>query len=168
MDLKKCRVLCVLIALALVLGGCGPAAPSAAETERPDLFAPLDKSKVDTDTTDGGDRAEYYKEAFDDLTDDMSKEERAVYYVTLNLKYAQEVVPDDDLIFLRNDNVYKGDILTTDPDPQIKVPPGIYRVISVNAEQHDGKLGDIEILVPGEEVTLLIDYDAYTATVQRP
>ena len=40
----------------------------------------------------------------------------------------RENYEEDDIIFLRNDNVYKGDLY--DGDDTIELPPGIYKVIS--------------------------------------
>ena len=91
----------------------------------------------------------------------MTKEEKLDYYVDLIVNYSgREGYEEDDIIFLRNDNVYEGDLY--DGDDTISLPPGIYRVIS---EQVDGNFGEIKLLTPGEEVVVEIDYDSRKASI---
>ena len=83
-------------------------------------------------------------------TDTTDINDRAEYYI----------------IFLRNDNVYEGDLY--DGDDTIGLSPGIYRVISSKAEGGRGAaLGDIYLLTPGEDVTLNVDYTSSKATIIR-
>ena len=171
MNLTKCRLLCMLLALVIVLAGCGSTELSGqtedADAAGTDLFyAPLDRNKIDSETTTVADRAEYYKETVDHVVKRMTEEEQDAFYVTLNVVYASEIIPNDNLIFFRNDDVYEGDIRSS--ETQIQVVPGIYSVISHKTEENNGNLGEIELLVPGEVVTLVIDYDAHTATLERP
>ena len=70
---------------------------------------------------------------------------------------------EDDIIFLRNDNVYKGDLY--DGDDTIGLPPGIYKVISEKIEGHDSDLGEIYLLTPGEAVIMNVDYTSLKATI---
>ena len=75
----------------------------------------------------------------------------------------RENYEEDDIIFLRNDNVYKGDLY--DGDDTIGLPPGIYKVISEKIECHDSDLGEIYLLTPGEAVTMNVDYTSLKATI---
>ena len=76
----------------------------------------------------------------------------------------KEYYEEDYIIFLRNDNVYEGDLY--DGDDTIGLSPGIYRVISSKAEGGRGAaLGDIYLLTPGEDVTLNVDYTSSKATI---
>ena len=68
-----------------------------------------------------------------------------------------------DIICLRNDNVYKGDLY--DGDDTIGLPPGIYKVISEKIEGHDSDLGEIYLLTPGEAVIMNVDYTSLKATI---
>ena len=102
------------------------------------VFHTLDIEQLETDTTDINDRAEYYDKNYE----------------------------EDYIIFLRNDNVYEGDLY--DGDDTIGLSPGIYRVISSKAEGGRGAaLGDIYLLKPGEDVTLNVDYTSSKATIIR-
>ena len=86
------------------------------------------------------------------------------YYVNVKVNYiGRENYDDDDIIFLRNDNVYKGDLY--DGDDSIGLPPGIYRVISEKVDGHQSNFGEISILTPGEDVTLNVDYNSYKASI---
>ena len=62
---------------------------------------------------------------------------------------SRENVPEDDIIFLRNDNVYEGDLY--DGDDTILLPPGIYKLISSEIKGHDADFGEINLLTPGEK-----------------
>ena len=88
----------------------------------------------------------------------MDEEERSKYRVTLHMVYKNaEQYQQDMIIFLRNDNVVQGSMDVGEPD--IGLLPGVFRVICMMLEGHDANLGEIEILEPGMEYTLTIDYD---------
>ena len=95
----------------------------------------------------------------------LTDEEKEKFYVNLTLTYTgREYYEEDYIIFLRNDNVYEGDLY--DGDDTIGLSPGIYRVISSKAEGGRGAaLGDIYLLTPGEDVTLNVDYTSSKATI---
>ena len=94
--------------------------------------------------------------------DKMSESEKLNYYVNVKVNYiGRENYDDDDIIFLRNDNVYKGDLY--DGDDSIGLPPGIYRVISEKVDGHQSNFGEISILTPGEDVTLNVDLEDHFA-----
>ena len=97
----------------------------------------------------------------------MTDEELKKFYVNLTVTYTgRENYEGDNIIFLRNDNVYKGDLY--DGDDTIGIAPGIYRVISSKAEEGQGAaLGDIYILTPGEDITLNVDYNSVKATIMN-
>ena len=102
----------------------------------------LDPEKLDSETTDINDRADYYEKYVTEPGDDMDEEERSKYRVTLHMSYKNaEQYQQDMIIFLR-----------------IGLLPGVFRVISMMIEGHDSNLGEIEILEPGMEYTLTIDY----------
>ena len=73
---------------------------------------------------------------------------------------------NDNIIFFRNDDVYEGDIKNS--SDEIQVIPGIYSIISHKVAENNGNLGEIELLTPGEEVTLIVDYNNKTATLKEP
>lgn len=117
----------------------------------------LDPEKLDSETTDINDRADYYEKYVTEPGDDMDEEERSKYRVTLHMIYKNaEQYQQDMIIFLRNDNVVEGSMDVGEPD--IGLLPGVFRVISMMIEGHDSNLGEIEILEPGMEYTLTIDY----------
>lgn len=152
---KKKIFAAALILFLILLTGCRE------NTENTGAYAALDEEQLDSERTDINDRAEYYEKYVDDKLDDMTKEEKLDYYVDLTVNYSgREGYEEDDIIFLRNDNVYEGDLY--DGDDTISLPPGIYRVIS---EQVDGNFGEIKLLTPGEEVVVEIDYDSRKASI---
>ncbi len=152
---KKKIFAAALILFLILLTGCRE------NTENTGAYAALDEEQLDSERTDINDRAEYYEKYVDDKLDDMTKEEKLDYYVDLIVNYSgREGYEEDDIIFLRNDNVYEGDLY--DGDDTISLPPGIYRVIS---EQVDGNFGEIKLLTPGEEVVVEIDYDSRKASI---
>lgn len=117
----------------------------------------LDPEKLDSETTDINDRADYYEKYVTEPGDQMDEEERSKYRVTLHMVYKNaEQYQQDMIIFLRNDNVVEGSMDVGEPD--IGLLPGVFRVISMMIEEHDSNLGEIEILEPGMEYTLTIDY----------
>ena len=102
----------------------------------------------------------------DDVVDGMTDEEQDAFFVTVNVVYeGEDILYGDILCFFRNDDVYEGDVRT--PSKITAVVPGIYSIISVDADDDHSNFGEIELLVPGEEVTMIVDYDACTATLQR-
>ena len=152
---KKKIFAAALILFLILLTGCRE------NTENTGAYAALDEEQLDSERTDINDRAEYYEKYVDDKLDDMTKEEKLDYYVDLTVNYSgREGYEEDDIIFLRNDNVYEGDLY--DGDDTISLPPGIYRVIS---EQVDGNFGEIKLLTPGEEVVVEIDYDSRKVSI---
>lgn len=117
----------------------------------------LDPEKLNSETTDINDRADYYEKYVTEPGDNMDEEERSKYRVTLHMVYKNaEQYQQDMIIFLRNDNVVEGSMDVGEPD--IGLLPGVFRVISMMIEGHDLNLGEIEILEPGTEYTLTIDY----------
>ena len=128
---KKKKVFAAALTILLVaLAGCGE------NTENAGRYETLDEKQLDSDQTDINDRAEYYKKYVEDKLDDMTREEKLDFFVDVTVDYNE-----DDIIFLRNDNVYEGDLY--DGDDTISLPPGVYRIIS---EQVDGNLGEIKLL----------------------
>lgn len=118
----------------------------------------LDPEKLNSETTDINDRADYYEKYVTEPSDHMDEEERSKYRVTLHMVYENaEQYQQDMIIFLRNDNVVQGSMDVGEPD--IGLLPGVFRVICMMLEGHDANLGEIEILEPGMEYTLTIDYD---------
>ena len=99
--------------------------------------------------------------------DHMTKEEKLNhYYVNLKVNYnGRESYKEDDIIFLRNDNVYKGDLY--DGDEEISLPPGVYRIISEKIEGHDSNFGEVKLLTPGEDVVLMVDYHSLKAYISK-
>ena len=154
---KKKVFAAALIILLVALAGCGE------NTENAGRYETLDEKQLDSDQTDINDRAEYYKKYVEEKLDDMTREEKLDFFVDVTVDYSgRDSHPEDDIIFLRNDNVYEGDLY--DGDDTISLPPGIYRIIS---EQVDGNFGEIKLLTPGEEVRLKIDYDSKKASVSE-
>lgn len=128
-------------------------------------FEKLDEKQVDSYTTDINDRAKYYEKHVEGLMERMTREESiSNYFVNLKVNYSGiEQYKEDDIIFLRNDNVYKGDLYNG--DDTISLPPGIYRVISEKIEQENAILGEIKLLTPHEDVVLNVDYNAACAYI---
>lgn len=118
----------------------------------------LDPEKLNSETTDINDCADYYEKYVTEPGDHMDEEERSKYRVTLHMVYKNaEQYQQDMIIFLRNDNVVQGSMDVGEPD--IGLLPGVFRVICMMLEGHDANLGEIEILEPGMEYMLTIDYD---------
>ena len=161
-NFKKIATMAIIsMAVVLSITGCNQNA------DEDSAFQTLDIEQLETDTTDINDRAEYYDKNVDDRIDEMTDEEKEKFYVNLMLTYTgREYYEEDYIIFLRNDNVYEGDLY--DGDDTIGLSPGIYRVISSKAEGGRGAaLGDIYLLTPGEDVTLNVDYTSSKATIIR-
>ena len=158
-NFKKIAAMAIIsVAVVLSITGCNQNA------DEDSVFQTLDIEQLETDTTDINDRAEYYDKNVDDRIDEMTDEEKEKFYVNLTLTYTgREYYEEDYIIFLRNDNVYEGDLY--DGDDTIGLPPGIYKVISEKIEGHDSDLGEIYLLTPGEAVTMNVDYTSLKATI---
>ena len=130
-------------------------------------YEKLSEEQLDSDTTDINDRSNYYEKYVEDRMNHMTKEEKLNhYYVNLKVNYnGRESYKEDDIIFLRNDNVYKGDLY--DGDEEISLPPGVYRIISEKIEGHDSNFGEVKLLTPGEDVVLMVDYHSLKAYISK-
>lgn len=130
-------------------------------------YEKLSEEQLDSDTTDINDRSNYYEKYVEDRMDHMTKEEKLNhYYVNLKVNYnGRESYKEDDIIFLRNDNVYKGDLY--DGDEEISLPPGVYRIISEKIEGHDSNFGEVKLLTPGEDVVLMVDYHSLKSYISK-
>lgn len=130
-------------------------------------YEKLSEEQLDSDTTDINDRSNYYEKYVEDRMDHMTKEEKLNhYYVNLKVNYSgRESYKEDDIIFLRNDNVYEGDLY--DGDEEISLPPGVYRIISEKIEGHDSNFGEVKLLTPGEDVVLTVDYHSLKAYISN-
>lgn len=168
-DLKNIKKKFALVAISVAIGsmatGCNQNINSnQGINENNGIYQQLNEEKLDSDTTDINDRADYYEKYVDDKIDKMSESEKLNYYVNIKVNYTgRENYSGDDIIFLRNDNVYEGDLY--DGDDSIGLPPGIYRVISSKVDGHQRNFGEINILTPGEDVTLNVDYNSYKASI---
>ena len=147
----KKRISILLLCCIVFISGCNMPGQDNQKIKK------LDPEKLDSETTDINDRADYYEKYVTEPGDDMDEEERSKYRVTLHMIYKNaEQYQQDMIIFLRNDNVVEGSMDVGEPD--IGLLPGVFRVISMMIEGHDSNLGEIEILEPGMEYTLTIDY----------
>ena len=128
-------------------------------------YEKLSDEQLDSDTTDINDRSDYYEKYVEDRMEHMTKEEKLNhYYVNLKVNYSgRESYKEDDIIFLRNDNVYESDLY--DGDEEISLPPGIYRIISEKIDGHDSNFGEVKLLTPGEDVVLTVDYHSLKAYI---
>lgn len=146
--------------------GCSHSQSADTDSDTDPVYQTLDVKQLETDTTNIHDRADYYDKHIDDRIEEMTDEERKKFYVNLTLTYTgRENYEGDYIIFLRNDNVYEGDLY--DGDDTIGIAPGIYRLISGKAggQGEGAALGDLYILTPGEDVTLNVDYNSEKATI---
>ena len=162
---KKFALVAISVAIGSMATGCNQNINSNQYiNENNGIYQQLNEEKLDSNTTDINDRADYYEKYVEDKMDKMSESEKLNYYVNVKVNYiGRENYDDDDIIFLRNDNVYKGDLY--DGDDSIGLPPGIYRVISEKVDGHQSSFGEISILTPGEDVTLNVDYNSYKASI---
>ena len=154
---NKTRLVLATVSLAagLSLSGCST-----------NKYSDLNINKINSSTTTVADRRKYYDENVDDLIYKMNDVEKESYYVSLDVEYIGENnYPNDDLIFLRNDDVVIGDIRNS--SNQIQLTPGIYRVGSHQVYENNGILGEIELLTPGEKAKLVVNYDTKTATIEE-
>lgn len=147
----KKRISVLVLCCIVFISGCNMSGQDNQKIKK------LDPEKLDSETTDINDRADYYEKYVTEPGDNMDEEERSKYRVTLHMVYKNaEQYQQDMIIFLRNDNVVEGSMDVGEPD--IGLLPGVFRVISMMIEGHDSNLGEIEILEPGMEYTLTIDY----------
>ena len=152
MKIKRWIVLTLLIAA--IITGCN---------QKDSPYQSLDEKKLNSENTDINDRGDYYNKNVDDRIDKMSPEEKEEFYVDVTVNYiSRENVPEDDIIFLRNDNVYEGDLYNG--DDTILLPPGIYKLISSEIGGYDADFGEINLLTPGEKVTIIVDYNTFSAS----
>ena len=108
-NFKKIAAMAIIsMAVVLSITGCNQNA------DEDSAFQTLDIEQLETDTTDINDRAEYYDKNVDDRIDEMTDEEKEKFYVNLTLTYTGEYYEEDYIIFLRNDNVYEGDLYDGD------------------------------------------------------
>lgn len=122
----------------------------------------LDRKMLDTETTDIDDRAEYYDTHVTHVMNYMDEDEKADYRVKINMKYVgAEEYKGDYISFLRNDNVISGFVYTLEVE-DTELRPGIYQAISSELDEEHCNFGEFEILTPGEEITLEIDYTTHT------
>lgn len=141
------------LAVGLSLTGCGT-----------DKYSELDINRINTATTTLDDREEYYQKHVEEVQNNMTDAEKEVYYINLDIeRIGDDSYPNDDLIFIRNDNVIKASI--SNNRKQISLEPGIYEIRSHNVEENYGSLGEIEILKPGENVKLTVNYDTKTVSI---
>ena len=158
-----------LIITMLLLTGCNQKVSNSGSTVSKNNapYEKLSEEQLDSDTTDINDRSNYYEKYVEDRMNHMTKEEKLNhYYVNLKVNYnGRESYKEDDIIFLRNDNVYKGDLY--DGDEEISLPPGVYRIISEKIEGHDSNFGEVKLLTPGEDVVLMVDYHSLKAYISK-
>lgn len=126
-------------------------------------FKQLDINKVQTESTTIDERKEYYSE-LEKMIEGLSDNEYDKY--AIDLKEEFEGAPaDDTIMILRNDNVYKGVIKTS--ESKTKLSPGVYKVISLNEPDDESSFGEIELLDSGEEVTIKVDYNTYKVSISN-
>ena len=109
-NFKKIAAMAIIsMAVVLSITGCNQNA------DEDSAFQTLDIEQLETDTTDINDRAEYYDKNVDDRIDEMTDEEKEKFYVILTLRYTgRDYYVEDYIIFLRNDNVYEGELYDGD------------------------------------------------------
>lgn len=150
--------------VSLLLSGCVQQ-PNPDADPKPDAneFKELDRNQVATDLSDIIDREKYYEEHVDNVLDDLSESEIDKYLVTIHFTFKNmDKASDDEMImFLRNDNVLKGD-LAIHKSNTFQAGPGVYRVISLKLPKDESIFGEIELLQPGADVQFEIDYATHT------
>ena len=157
------------VMLAGMMTGCGN---SDKKEENTSGYPTLDREKLLSDTTDIDDRAAYYDKYVDDPAMDMDEEELQNFFVTVHLKYKHaEAYGSDTIYMLRNDDVLNAAITVSEWD-QILIEPGIYRVFSQQLEEVETKWGDaifgeVELLTPGAEVTMTLDYGDMSISIEE-
>ena len=99
----KKRISILLLCCIVFISGCNMPGQDNQKIKK------LDPEKLDSETTDINDRADYYEKYVTEPGDDMDEEERSKYRVTLHMIYKNaEQYQQDMIIFLRNDNVVEG------------------------------------------------------------
>lgn len=148
---SKFVLVSVSMALGLSLNGC---------SFNNNNYEPLDINKIDSNTVSYDDIEDFYKDNVDSLVENMSDEEKEKYFVKVNLNYIGAENYHNDLVdFLRNDDESVGYFHAG--EDSIEVPPGIYRISSTTVvlSEKGKEFGDIQLLVPGEDVDMTIDYN---------
>ena len=163
---KKFALVAISVAIGSMVTGCNQNVNNEeVSNTNINIYQSLSEEKLDTDTTTVEERAAYYDKYVDNIFEEMTDAEKLNYYVNIKVNYTgRENFEGDNIIFLRNDNVYEGDLF--DGDDTIGIAPGVYRIISAKAEEN-GNFGDITILTPGEDITLNVDYNNYKVTVDE-
>lgn len=154
---SKTRLVLATLSLAagLSLSGCST-----------NKYSELNVNMINSEDTTVKDRKEYYEENVDELLYKMNEAEKENYYVNVELEYVgEENYKGDNIMFLRNDDTYMGDIRNS--SNQIYITPGIHRVVSRDVLENNGILGEIEVLKPGETVKLIVNYDTKTVTIDE-
>ena len=165
------------VMLAGMLTGCGNSNKkeenaSDKKEENTSGYPTLDREKLLSDTTDIDDRAAYYDKYVDDPAMDMDEEELQNFFVTVHLKYKHaEAYGSDTIYMLRNDDVLNAAITVSEWD-QILIEPGIYRVFSqqlgeVETKWGEAIFGEVELLTPGAEVTMTLDYGDMSISIEE-
>ena len=132
--MKIKRWIGLTLLIAAIVTGCN---------QKDSSYQSLDEKKLNSENTDINDRGDYYNKNVDDRIDKMSPEEKEEFYVDVTVNYiSRENVPEDDIIF----------------------PPGIYKLISSEIGGHDADFGEINLLTPGEKVTIIVDYNTFSAS----
>ena len=161
---KKFALVALSVAIGSMATGCSQNINNSQISSDSYIYQELSKEKVDSDTTDINDRADYYEKNVENKMEKMTDEQKLNYFVNVKVNYIGiENYDEDDIIFLRNDNVYKGDL--DNGDDEIGLPPGVYRVLSEKVDDSHSILGEIDLLTPGEDVTLNVDYNSYKANI---
>lgn len=163
-NLKRIAAMFVVLAAVVSTGtGCSHSQSADTDSDTDSVYQTLDVKQLESETTDVNDRADYYDKNVDNRIEEMTDEEKEKFYVNLTVTYTgRENYDGDYIIFLRNDNVYEGDLY--DGDDTIGLAPGVYRIISSKADDN-GNFGEIYILTPGEDVTMSVDYNSFKATI---
>ena len=164
-------VLSIVLSVMLtgLLTGCST---SDKKEENTSGYPTLDREKLLSDTTDIDDRAAYYDKFVDDPAMDMDEEELQNFFVTVHLKYEHaEAYGSDQIYMLRNDDVLNAVVTVSECD-QILIEPGIYRVFSQQIEEVETEwgeciFGEAELLTPGAEVTMTLDYGDMTISIEE-
>ena len=166
-----------VVVLAVMLAGCGTSGQKEENTadkkeENTSGYPTLDREKLLSDTTDFDDRAAYYDKYVDDPAMDMDEEELQNFFVTVHLKYKHaEAYGSDTIYMLRNDDVLNAAVIVSEWD-QILIPAGIYRVFSqqlgeVETKWGEAIFGEAELLTPGAEVTMTLDYGDMSISIEE-
>ena len=108
----------------------------------------------------------YYDENVDDIFHNLPDEEVPKYYVSVDIEYiGRENISNDELIFLRNDGTYLGDVQNGMTNNIL--PPGVYKIISSGSDDEHRNFGEITILTPGEHVTMIVDFNNHTVELRE-